>query len=189
MATSRRSSPKASGTFEFLSGSVEETHALGERLGRALKAGDVVALCGALGTGKTMLVQGIARGLGLDADAIKSPTFVLMREYAEGRIPLIHLDGYRLSGAPEAAWLDTELMFDPRKITVIEWAERFEGLLPEHAIEMQLSHVSTKRRRFVLGPTGPRATALIGQLQAERVSDGAKAEQISAKAARPFRGG
>ena len=147
MAVSNRSSRQASDTFELTSSSPEETQALGERVGRLLRPGDVVALSGELGSGKTTLIQGMAKGLGLEPDVVKSPTFVLMREYA-GPIPLIHVDGYRLEGAPAAAWLDLDLLLSPRKVTVIEWAERFEGLLPPQALDVQLEHVSTNRRRI-----------------------------------------
>ena len=155
----------------FLSGSVEETQAFGERLGRLLRAGDVVTLEGELGSGKTTLIQGIAQGLGRDPGTIKSPTFVLVREYP-GEIPLVHVDGYRLDGPPAAAWLDVDLIFSPQKITLIEWAERFAGLLPEHHLAIRLSHVSANRRRAQLVPFGERAAELVqGALAREEAHD------------------
>ena len=158
--------PKVSfGKFEFVSASVDETRAFGERLGRTLRAGDVVALHGELGSGKTTLIQGIAQGTGRNPETIKSPTFVLMREYA-GDVPIVHIDGYRLEGAPAVAWLDTDCIFSPEKITLIEWAERFEGLLPEQALIIHVSHVSANRRRFVVASNGTRAEELIAQFQA-----------------------
>ncbi|MDP3723446.1 MAG: tRNA (adenosine(37)-N6)-threonylcarbamoyltransferase complex ATPase subunit type 1 TsaE [Candidatus Omnitrophota bacterium] len=153
----------ATSDWECVSASVEETLALGERLGRALRPGDVVALHGALGSGKTTLVQGIARGLGRDPQTVKSPTFVLMREYP-GAVPLVHVDGYRLEGAAAVAWLDLEMIFSPRKMTVIEWAERFAGLLPEEALEVHLDHVSTNRRRMRLALRTARAQAIAQQI-------------------------
>lgn len=144
--------PTSKKLVEFVSGSVEETQDFGARVGRLLRAGDVVALYGVLGTGKTTFVQGLAQGLGRDPDTIKSPTFVLMREYP-GAIPLIHVDGYRLEGAPAVSWLDLDLIFSPAKVTVIEWAERFSDLLPEAHLEVRLSHVSTNRRRIVVVPS------------------------------------
>ena len=152
------------GAFEQVSGSVEDTRTFGERLGRALRAGDIVALYGELGSGKTTLIQGIAQGLGLEPERIKSPTFVLMREHP-GATPLVHIDGYRLEGASAVAWLDVEWIFSPRKITVIEWAERFEDLLPEHAITLRLGHVSTNRRRIVLVASSARSAELLAHLQ------------------------
>ena len=138
--------------LEFVSASVEETQALGEQLGRMLQPGDVLAFYGELGSGKTTLIQGIAQGLGRDPETIKSPSFVLMREYP-GKTPLVHIDGYRLEGAPMVAWLDLELVFAPHKITLIEWAERFAGLLPEPHLEVHLSHLSTNRRRIQVRST------------------------------------
>ena len=165
MGASKTSARKASRTFEFTSVTVEATQSLGERLGGLLRAGDVLALHGELGSGKTTLVQGIARGAGCEPRAVRSPTFVLMREYA-GRAPLIHIDGYRLSGAPQAAWLDIEQLFAPEKITVIEWAERLEGLLPDDHLELALSHVSTNRRRIAVTGTGARSAEMASQLEA-----------------------
>lgn len=144
---------------ELTSGSVEETQALGERIGRALQPGDAVAFYGELGSGKTTCIQGIAQGLGCDPRAVKSPTFVLIREY-HGRVPVIHIDGYRLEGTPAVAWLDVDLIFSPHKVTLIEWAERCEGLLPESYLEVRLTHVSTNRRRCTVIPVGARARAL-----------------------------
>lgn len=148
----------------MVTSSIEETQALGERLGRVLRAGDVVALHGELGSGKTTLIQGIARGLGRAPESIKSPTFVLMREHP-GDVPLIHIDGYRLEGAPSVSWLDLDLIFSPRKITLIEWAERFGGLLPEDRLEVHLEHVSTNRRRLRISGMGVRGTTTIGHVQ------------------------
>jgi tRNA threonylcarbamoyladenosine biosynthesis protein TsaE len=160
--------------LEIVTNSVEETQAIGEQLGRTLRPGDVVALQGELGSGKTTLIQGIARGLGRDPDAIKSPTFVLMREYppgptvagagAGGEVPVIHVDGYRLEGPPAVSWLDVDLIFSPHKITLIEWAERFAGLLPEDVVIVQLTHVSTNRRRLSCRATGPRSHAVLASL-------------------------
>ena len=171
--------------FTIVSSSVEETRAFGETLGRALHPGDVVALRGELGSGKTTLIQGLVKGLGGDPERVKSPTFVLMREYplpleprgdvarptAEPRESrtlsrgVIHIDGYRLAGAPSIAWLDLDLLFAPEKITVVEWAERFEGLLPEAAVELRLAHVSANRRRITLTGTRPRGRDMIAAFQ------------------------
>ena len=150
--------------IEVVSGSVEETQALGERIGRLLRAGDVVALHGELGSGKTTLIQGIARGLGRDPDTVKSPTFVLMREYP-GEVPLVHIDGYRLEGAPAVSWLDVDLIFSPHKITLIEWAERFADLLPEYHIELRLTHKTTNRRAITAIGHGSRSAQLIVELE------------------------
>jgi tRNA threonylcarbamoyladenosine biosynthesis protein TsaE len=154
---------RSKSAIEFTSSSVEETQAFGERLGGLLRPGDAVALCGELGSGKTTLIQGIARGLGRDPNTIKSPTFVLMREYP-GEIPLVHIDGYRLEGAPTIAALDLELIFDSQKITLIEWADRFEGLLPDDRIAIELSHVSTNRRHLCITTKGERSKKIASLL-------------------------
>ena len=150
--------------WDVVTGSVEHTQQVGEALGRTLAPGDVIALHGELGSGKTTLIQGIARGLGRAPESIKSPTFVLMREHP-GEVPLVHVDGYRLAGAASAAWLDVELIFAPGKITLIEWAERFEGLLPQAHLAIRLRHVSTNRRRIALAPSGPRAEAIVTRVR------------------------
>ena len=166
MGASKPSARPATHTFEFVSASVEATQALGERLGRLLRAGDVVALRGELGSGKTTLVQGLARGAGCEPRAVKSPTFVLVREYP-GPTPLTHIDAYRLTAAPQAAWLDLETLFSPEKVTLIEWADRFEGLLPEDHLELHLSHVSTNRRRITAAAAAARGAELVAALRAE----------------------
>ncbi len=155
---------------DCLTSSVEETQAFGERLGGLLRPGDVVALFGELGSGKTTLTQGIAKGLGRDPATIKSPTFVLMREYP-GEVPLIHIDGYRLTGAASASWLDLDLLFSPGKITLIEWAERFEELLPPGCIEVHLEHVSTNRRRLRVDSGDARFATLNSQLSTQNSPD------------------
>jgi len=109
----------------FISHSPEETSALGEQWGRAAKAGWVIGLRGELGAGKTQLVKGLARGLDV-ADRVRSPTFALVHEYSGGRMPLAHLDFYRLEtpAAITAAGLE-EYLYAPRGVTVIEWIERW----------------------------------------------------------------
>jgi tRNA threonylcarbamoyladenosine biosynthesis protein TsaE len=161
MARTRKAAKPIVERAELTTGSMEETQAVGAQIGRWLCAGDVVALRGELGAGKTTLVQGMARGQGRESGVVKSPTFVLVREYP-GDVTLVHIDGYRLSGAPAAAWLDLELLIGPRKITVIEWAERFEGLLPERHVVIDLSHVSTNRRKL--------SVTLAGDWPADRIA-------------------
>lgn len=113
--------------------SPEATRALGERLGAVLEGGDVIALSGELGAGKTCLVQGIARGLGVDpAVPVTSPTFTMVGEYP-GRLILRHADFYRVDGYERLLLGGFEDLFDERGALVIEWAERLpEALPPEH---------------------------------------------------------
>ncbi len=148
---------------EVISDSAGQTRELGERLARLLRAGDVVALCGRLGAGKTELVKGLARGLEVpDDEPVVSPTFVLIREYA-GRLPLVHCDAYRVGSATELwdAGLGERLELADA-VVVIEWADRVEALLPEHAIRIEIDAPTATRRRFRI--TAPRA-ALLDELK------------------------
>lgn len=179
--------------FELTTKSVEETQQVGERLGALLQAGDVVALIGDLGSGKTTGIQGIAKGLGIDPSSVKSPTFVLLRDYPRPRVGMVpppaasaesgsapvgaspsgprqvcgmvHVDGYRLEGEPQAIWLDLEWVFSPKKVTVIEWADRFAGCLPEAHLELRLAHKTTNQRVITVIPHGPRAAQIVEGLQ------------------------
>ncbi len=110
-----------------LANSPEETAALGEAWAREVASGWTLALCGDLGAGKTQLVKGLARGLGFTG-RVASPTFALVNEYSGGRLPLFHLDLYRLDTREQiaAVGLD-EYFFTPRGVTVVEWAERWFG--------------------------------------------------------------
>lgn len=111
----------------LISRSPEETLRLGEAWGRAATPGWVIGLSGDLGAGKTLLVRGIARGLGTPA-RVHSPTFTLVNEYLGGRLPLFHLDLYRLERAEEIAAAGLEEFWQPAGVSVIEWAERWPAL-------------------------------------------------------------
>jgi tRNA threonylcarbamoyladenosine biosynthesis protein TsaE len=127
--------------------SPEETWALAAELAEELGPGTVMALHGDLGAGKTCFVQGLAAALGID-EPITSPTYTLIGEY-EGRLPLHHIDLYRLSGPEEALGLGIEEYFDANGITAIEWAERAEGLLPPDLIHIQITaDEKTETRTF-----------------------------------------
>lgn len=107
-----------------ISHSPEETEALGERWGRGARSGLVLALSGDLGAGKTRLVKGLARGLGITA-RVHSPTFTLVNIYGGGRLCLYHLDLYRLESPEQIASAGLEEYLNPAGVTVIEWAERW----------------------------------------------------------------
>lgn len=117
--------------------SPEETWALAAKLADELGPGTVMALHGDLGAGKTCFVQGLAAALGID-EPITSPTYTLIGEY-EGRLPLHHIDLYRLSGPEEALGLGIEEYFDLGGITAIEWAERADGLLPPDLLHIRIA--------------------------------------------------
>ena len=107
----------------FISHSPAETEALGEKLGRAATRGLVLALSGDLGAGKTQLVKGLARGLGVTA-RVHSPTFTLVNEYGGGRLKLFHLDLYRLETREQILSAGIEEFLSPDGVAVVEWAER-----------------------------------------------------------------
>ena len=129
--------------------SPEETWDLAAELAGELGAGTVIALHGDLGAGKTCFIQGLAAALDID-EPITSPTYTLIGEY-EGRLPLHHIDLYRLSGPVEALGLGLEEYFDVNGITAIEWAERAEGLLPPDLIHIRIEaneHTGTRTFRI-----------------------------------------
>ena len=114
---------------EFTSRSPEETFEAGRRVGERLAGGETLLLSGPLGAGKTVFVKGLATGLGLDPAEVSSPSFTLVNSYTEGRLPLHHIDLYRLAeGASSAHAVDLdELLTDERAVVVIEWAERLRN--------------------------------------------------------------
>lgn len=119
------------------------TVALGERLGRSLRAGDLVLLFGDLGAGKTTLARGLARGAGFRG-RVSSPTFALARVYRGKRLTLHHLDLYRLKDGDVGELGLDELLADPRAATVVEWPERARW--PRRRVEVRLSHLKSGRR-------------------------------------------
>ena len=130
--------------------SPEETWALAAEIAEELRPGAVLALHGDLGAGKTCFIQGLAAALEID-EPITSPTYTLIGEY-EGRLPLHHIDLYRLSGPEEALGLGLEEYFESEGITAIEWAERADGLLPPDLIHIRIdADTETGRRSFHIG--------------------------------------
>jgi tRNA threonylcarbamoyladenosine biosynthesis protein TsaE len=128
--------------------SPDETAAAGERLGARLGPGAVVALTGELGAGKTCFVQGVVRGLGVMTGAT-SPTFVLVNEY-RGRLPVHHVDLYRTQSLAELLDLGLEELLDSHGVTLIEWADRCEPLLPARTIRVHIDGVGDEPRRITI---------------------------------------
>src|SRR5947209_15941067 len=148
--------------MEWITRSDEETRAIEEALGRHLESGDVVCLTGPLGAGKTTLAQGIAHGLEVE-DVVNSPTFTLVQEYA-GRLPVYHLDVYRLSGPEEAADLALDEMLAAGGVVMIEWPERIAPALPADRLEVRLEP-DHDVRRVTASAHGPRAAAILAAIQ------------------------
>lgn len=130
-----------------------ETLALGRRLAAHLRPGDVLALYGDLGAGKTHLVKGLCAGLGLDPDRVASPTFGLIHEY-DGDPPVYHFDAYRLERPAEFAALGPDEYFDGEGVCVVEWPERVEAFLPSETLRLRLTHLGPTRRRIARAEEG-----------------------------------
>jgi tRNA threonylcarbamoyladenosine biosynthesis protein TsaE len=116
----------------------EETYRLGEEMGSKAEPGEVYALTGDLGTGKTVFAQGFAKGLGVD-DYVNSPTFTILQVYEDGRLPLYHFDVYRIEEPEEMEEIGYEDYFYGDGVTLIEWAEIIEELLPEKVCRISIS--------------------------------------------------
>ena len=145
--------------LDLVAHSPEETQQVGRRLGEAARPGDVVLLIGDLGTGKTCLTQGIARGLGIN-DYVLSPSFVIVREL-HGRLPLFHVDLYRLDRLEEMGDLGLDDYFYDGGVSVVEWAEKAMGLMPPEHLRIDLAYVSDTDRKLKLRPKGKRYDELI----------------------------
>lgn len=128
--------------------SPEETEAVGERLAATLRPGDVVALTGELGAGKTCFTQGLTRGLGVSRRAV-SPTFVLVNEY-RGRLPVHHVDAYRTESLTELLDLGLDELFAGEGVTVVEWADKLLPLLPPDAIHVHIEGVGDEPRTITI---------------------------------------
>ena len=144
--------------------SAEETRQLGARLGQQLCGGDVIGLIGELGSGKTCLVQGIARGMGVDPQIpVTSPTFTLVGEYP-GELVLRHADFYRVESYARLEDAGFDDLLDSKAVLVVEWPERFPDVLPAERLEIAIAFVSDSERRLRFGGKGERARELIRSL-------------------------
>ena len=150
--------------LDFISHSPEQTRITGELLGGVCEGGEVIWLEGPLGAGKTVLAQGMARGLNV-AEAITSPTFTLLKEYS-GRLSLNHFDFYRLEGSDRNVGLEFAEYLEPHAVCVIEWAEHAPDFLPDQFLHLQLRYVSATKRAIVMLPVGSKYEALLKRFQA-----------------------
>lgn len=148
--------------------SVEETMALGETLAGRCGPGTVLALYGDLGTGKTHLVKGLARGLGISPATVRSPTFTLLSTYDEGQLPLYHFDAYRVQDPDEFVELGAQEYVYGDGVTCIEWADRVQSLVPPEALHLRLVHLARSQRRIARlnpPPVSPSTDTESGNLQ------------------------
>lgn len=133
--------------YDFISNSPSETIELGRKLGSQLKGGEVVAICGPLGSGKTHLIKGIAAGAGAeDSKHVNSPTFVIVNEY-KGRLDIYHIDAYRLDSVSEFDMLGFDDFCYPQSVVLIEWADKVASALKTlDYIHIELEHAGETER-------------------------------------------
>jgi tRNA threonylcarbamoyladenosine biosynthesis protein TsaE len=167
-------------TIEVTSRSESQTLDLAARLARGLRGGEVIALEGELGAGKTCFVRGLAAGLGLDASAVCSPTFVICRRYGDSAaLGLVHIDAFRLGGPQD---LDSigweEMLAEPDSVIAVEWAGRIADALPRERLEIAIDHLPDGARRIRL--TAPAELARLWVAE----SDGAACKVCGAPVAK-----
>ena len=148
----------------FKSQSISETKKFGRRLGSFLQAGDVLAIVGEFGAGKTTLVKGITDGLQVASkENVSSPSFVMIHEY-QGREKVYHLDWYRLDSVKEMDAALFEQCFGEEAVSLVEWADRARRLLPDQHLWIELKHLSPKTRQIQITPRGKRFEEILRKL-------------------------
>lgn len=141
-------------TFIKIVQNEKETKALARRCAAVLKPGAIVCLMGDLGAGKTAFVKGAAQALKIKGDQVCSPTYVLMNVYEDGRLPLYHFDLYRLGETQEIGALGYEEFLYGEGVSIIEWADRFGGLMPEECLIINIEHKKETKRKITLKACG-----------------------------------
>ena len=142
-----------------------DTQRLGAALADALPEGTTVALLGTLGAGKTRLVQAVAEALGVAADDVTSPTFVLQQIY-QGRHTIYHLDAYRLADEDEFLALGVDELFDSAALVFVEWADRVAACLPRQYVEIRITPTGDTSRRFEISAQGAEYEPVIAAIEA-----------------------
>lgn len=139
--------------IEVTSDSMQRTVSLGRAIARIVQPGDVIALRGELGAGKTQWVRGLAEGLGADPRGVSSPTFVVMQEYPAS-LPILHIDAYRINSLNDLETTGWTPELAEQSVSVIEWADRIASELPANRLEIELQHLDDHRRRIIIEPMG-----------------------------------
>ncbi|HOW35118.1 MAG TPA: tRNA (adenosine(37)-N6)-threonylcarbamoyltransferase complex ATPase subunit type 1 TsaE [Candidatus Omnitrophota bacterium] len=150
--------------IEHLSKSREETITLGQHLAGHLKRGDIVCLFGELGSGKTTLTKGIAKGLRIEPDTVSSPSFVLLNIY-EGKLPLYHFDLYRAENYKQVLSVGSEEYLYGEGVSVVEWAQRMGTLLPDDHLAVHFFHRKDDQRLIRISASGKRSRLLMEHLK------------------------
>jgi len=152
-------------TFTIITESNQDTIRVGKGIGALLLEGDVVGLAGELGSGKTWLTKGIALGLGVNPKTIvTSPSFTLVNEY-QGRAALFHMDVYRLGSLEELLSAGIEEVIHSGGVVVLEWADRWPEILPEHTLMVKLLILDDHRRKIIISGRHARAIEIISQIR------------------------
>jgi len=145
----------------------EETIGLGQRLGACLQEGDVVALTGDLGSGKTWFTKGLALGMGVPVDeVVTSPSFALMNVY-EGRCTLFHMDVYRLETVSDFMDAGLDEYLHGSGVAVIEWADRWPEILPERHLKVRIAILNEHSRKIALSGSHPEAVRILKEMKRE----------------------
>jgi tRNA threonylcarbamoyladenosine biosynthesis protein TsaE len=146
----------------FETASTQETIRLAALLGTALAGGEAIALTGDLGAGKTHFVKGLAIGLEIEPDRVTSPTFLLIHQI-DGRLPLAHMDAYRVGSGEELAEAGGGDFLDGRSVVVVEWAENVPDFLPGDRVEVRILVLGEERRSLEFLATGPVSARLLAR--------------------------
>ncbi|MFI3226734.1 MAG: tRNA (adenosine(37)-N6)-threonylcarbamoyltransferase complex ATPase subunit type 1 TsaE [Clostridia bacterium] len=136
--------------MEIISNDVYETEIIGEKIGKKLQAGDVIALTGDLGAGKTAFTRGVARGVGYDG-RVTSPTFAIVNEYYCDKITVYHFDMYRISDGDELYNIGFDDYLNSGGILIIEWSENITEYLPSDIIKIDIKNIDENSRRLTVG--------------------------------------
>jgi tRNA threonylcarbamoyladenosine biosynthesis protein TsaE len=152
---SRKGAPSTSRTAFSLS--EEETFELGRSLGRGLRGGELILLEGDLGLGKTVFVRGLAAALGVPPEDVSSPSFTLIQEYRGGRIPLYHVDLYRVDSPEEIGTLGVDEILSGNGVVAVEWGEKLPPYLQRNAVTVRFHDIGEGSRRveFLFDKSGP----------------------------------
>ncbi len=175
-------SARSNQSWKLVSTSHQHTDRLGQVIGRVLRGGETIALYGPLGSGKTALVRGIAQGLGASPMTVTSPTFVVIHEYDQGRLPLAHMDLYRIRTPHELESTGLLEYFSGPTVTAVEWADKGRAVLPQDRIDITLNHRATRSRTIQIRATGSKSDEVLARLRIQYGKTG-RIQQVSPRRA------
>jgi len=166
LSTHGRSQEESDDTWVKSLRSVRATEAMGRAFGHQLCGGEVIALIGELGAGKTVLAKGIASGLGISPEQVTSPTFTFIHEYS-GQLQLVHADLYRINNPDDLTSIGLEDYYAPSSAVVIEWADRMGPNFPQDYLRIHLTHAQRHTRLATINAHGPLSRALLQRVRTE----------------------